>query len=366
MRASRLVNLLLLLQSRGRQTATELAADLEVSVRTVYRDVEALSEAGVPIYAERGPGGGVRLVDGYRTRLTGLTADEADALLLSGLPGPAAELGLGTVVTAARLKMLAALPPELRTRAVRIAERFHLDAPGWFQQAEPVPCLELLARAVWETRSVDVVYRRGERVESRRLDPLGVVLKGGVWYLVAMSRGEPRTFRISRVERTELGDTFERPGTFDLAAYWTASTARLEEWRGAIEVTVLVAPDRRQALEHAIGPAAAGTIQRVGRSHAGDPDVLRFRHESIDYAFRDLVVAAREVEVLGPPELRQMLADTADLLATRYGSARHGPAIASLDAAEPADRAMAAAPMGAATTVGGTPDDGASVRGAPS
>ena len=161
MRASRLVNLLLLLQSRGGLTAAELARELEVSVRTVHRDVEELSAAGVPIFAERGPLGGIRLVDGYRTRLTGMTADEAEALFLAGLPGPAAQLGLGTVVAAAQLKVMAALPPELRSRASRIVERFHLDAAAWFHADEAVPHLATLSAAVWDGRAVRISYERG-------------------------------------------------------------------------------------------------------------------------------------------------------------------------------------------------------------
>src|ERR671918_1274193 len=177
MRASRLVTLLLLLQNRGRLTAAELARELEVSERTVHRDVDALSEAGVPIYAERGPHGGVQLVDGYRTRLTGMTAEEAEALFLSGLPGPAAELGLGTVMTAARLKVLAALPAEMRSRASRLLGRLPLHGPGWFQTTEAVPHLGTLAEAVWESKALEIRYRRGDRIVDRRIDPVGLVLK---------------------------------------------------------------------------------------------------------------------------------------------------------------------------------------------
>src|SRR5512141_906336 len=162
MRAGRLVSLLLLLQTRGHLTAEQLARELEVSVRTIYRDVDALSQAGVPIYAERGPLGGIRLVDGYRTPLTGLTDTEAETLFLSGLPGPAAELGLGTVVAAARLKVLAALPPELRARASRISQRFHPDAPGWFQASDSVPHLQTISTAVWEDRRINISYRRND------------------------------------------------------------------------------------------------------------------------------------------------------------------------------------------------------------
>ena len=199
MRASRLVNLLLILQTRGGLTAGELADELEVSVRTIHRDVDALSAAGVPIFAERGPHGGIRLVDGYRTRLTGMTADEAEALFLSGLPGPAAELGLGTVVAAARLKVLAALPAELRSRASRLVERFHLDAAGWFQAGEPVPHLGTVSEAVWEGQALRIEYRRERMPVARDLGPLGIVLKGGVWYLVATSDGQIRTYRVSRI-----------------------------------------------------------------------------------------------------------------------------------------------------------------------
>ena len=221
MRASRLVSLLLLLQARGQLTAGELARELEVSERTVHRDVEALSASGVPIYAERGAHGGIRLVDGYRTRLTGMTGEEAEALFLAGLPGPAAELGLGTVVAAAQLKVLASLPPELRARASRLVERFHLDAGEWFRTSQPVPFLGALSDAVWNATRIAIDYERGSGPSRRVIEPLGLVLKAGIWYVVARSDGQIRTFRVSRVTGVEPAtERFERPAGFDLAAYW--------------------------------------------------------------------------------------------------------------------------------------------------
>lgn len=321
MRASRLVNILLLLQTRSRMTAAELATELEVSVRTVYRDVEALAEAGVPIYAERGPHGGVRLVDGYRTRLTGLTAEEAEAVFLSGLPGPAAELGLGTVVAAARLKVMAALPPELRTRAGRVAERFHLDAPGWFQPAEEIPHLEMLAGAVWDSHRVRIIYQRGDSgaVVDRTIDPLGLVLKGGIWYLVARAAGSIRTYRVSRVREIHpLTDRFERPVPFDLAAYWAHSTAAYERAVDRIEVTVRLTPEKVEYFADAAGGRA---MSRAVRS--ADPEMpghvrLRLTFDWTDEAIAAALRLGAGVEVLEPEWLRGSIVESARAIVAHY------------------------------------------------
>src|ERR671926_1215556 len=194
MRATRLVSLLLLLQTRGQLTATELASLLDVSVRTVHRDVEALADAGVPVEALRGPAGGYKLAGGYRTRLTGLTSEEAEALFV----GPAAELGLGRVLADARLKLLTALPPELQERAERSGRLFHLDTAGWFRGEDKTPHLASLASAVWESRRVAARYREGPKVVRRTLDPLGLVFKAGAWYLVARRSVGMRVYRVSR------------------------------------------------------------------------------------------------------------------------------------------------------------------------
>ncbi len=321
MRAPRLVTVLLLLQSRGQMTAAELAAELEVSERTIHRDVDALSASGVPVYAERGPHGGIRLVDGYRTRLTGLTGDEAEALFLAGIPGPAAELGLGTVVAAAQLKVLASLPPELRTRATRLVERFHLDAGDWFKASQPVPHLAALSDAVWTSTRIVIGYWREDSVVERVLEPLGLVLKAGTWYVVAGVDGQIRTYRVSRVDSAALStERFERPSGFDLAAYWSESTAAYERDVPRIDVDIRVRPDRIERLRSAVSNAVVSAAEPLP---GPDPEGwlrLRLRLDWPNDAAGMLLGAGRWVEVLSPPEVRARVASTARAIAERYAS----------------------------------------------
>jgi predicted DNA-binding transcriptional regulator YafY len=319
MRASRLVNLLLLLQSRGGLTAAELARELEVSVRTIHRDVEELSAAGVPIFAERGPLGGIRLVDGYRTRLTGMTAEEAEALFLSGLPGPAAQLGLGTVVAAAQLKVMAALPPELRSRASRLVQRFHLDPAGWFQASESVPHLATLATAVWEGHAVAISYRRADEVVERTVGPVGIVLKGGIWYVIALVEDQIRTYRASRVaEATLLEEIVERPEEFDLAAYWAESSAAYERDAPTVTVDVRIAEDRLWRIRTVFGRAAVDAAERSIEADRPGQVRLRMTLSYPDEVPGQLLAVGPNLEVVGPPEIRDQVIKLANLISARY------------------------------------------------
>lgn len=324
MRASRLLSILLLLHTRGQVSAQTIADELEVSVRTVYRDVEALSAAGIPVYATRGRTGGFRLLDGYRTKLTGLTADEAGAVFLAGLPSAAADLGLGSVVAATQLKLLAALPPELRDRAERIRDRFHLDAPGWERATDSPPCLAAVADAVWSQRRIEVRYERtGHVVVERVLEPLGLVLKAGVWYLVAAPSGHsPRTYRLSRMQAVSVADeTFERPPSWNLEQHWRSYQDDYEQRLFTSTATIRLSPDGRRLL-FLIGRLAA----QAGHAAMQSPDEDGWAQttvpiESINHAHHALLQLGGDVEVLAPDELRVAIAHSAQAIVERYGAA---------------------------------------------
>lgn len=320
MRSSRLVALLLHLQREGRATAGQLATLLEVSERTIYRDISALQAAGVPLWTETGPHGGVRLVDGWRTDLDGLTGDEAASLFLSGAPGAATDLGLGTVLVAAQTKVLSTLPPELRSRADRVRERFLLDAPDWFHHAPQGEHLAAVADAVWTGRRLDVGYRRGDQEVRRRLDPLGLVCKAGAWYLVAGTvSGDIRTYRVDRItEATPLNERTTRPDDFDLPSWWARSSASFNRSMLRARVRVRLSPRALAQLRHVVDEQAAA--EALGGAEPAEADGWRavdLAVESVEVAAHQLVALGDQVEALDPPALRTALAEVGRAMAAR-------------------------------------------------
>jgi predicted DNA-binding transcriptional regulator YafY len=324
MRAARLIKMVLLLQSRPSMTAAELARELEVSERTVTRDAQALSEAGVPVYADRGRAGGYRLIGGYRTRLTGLHRGEAEALFLSGVPGALREMGLEDAASAARLKVSAALLPSLRDASRAAAQRFHLDAPSWFKEPETPELLPAVAEAVWDDRRITARYRREGEEVVRELEPYGLVLKAGVWYLCARvaGHGSFRVYRIGRFTAVEPGqERFERDKEFDLPAFWEE---RAEQFARSIlraEVVVRLSEEGVRRLPYALDPRSA----REALATAGAPDAagwvsVTLPVESEEVAHTQLTGLGPEVEVLAPEELRARFARDARRLAGLYGS----------------------------------------------
>jgi predicted DNA-binding transcriptional regulator YafY len=333
MLASRLLSILMLLQTRGRISATALAREFEVSVRTIHRDIDQLSAAGVPVYAERGRAGGFALMDGYRTRLTGLTQPEAEAIFLAGLPGPAAQLGLSDLLTAARLKLLAALPANVQPDAERIASRFHLDPVSWFRAPDTLPQLPIVARAVWSAHYLKLKYRNMGEVYARKLGPLGLVLKGGVWYLVAQSgtasSGEAvgqknktiRTYRVAAMVDPEVTDEkFVRPRKFDLAAHWERAAREYETGTYRDEADVRLSR-RGMARLAQLGQY----VKERAAQTAGPPDKdgwvrCQLPVEPGEPGLRELLRLGDEIEILGPTGTRRRMAELAAAVAHRHGA----------------------------------------------
>ncbi|WP_351233793.1 YafY family protein [Streptomyces sp. NPDC002133] len=310
MRAARLIKMVLLLQSRPSMTAAELAQELEVSERTITRDALALSEAGVPVYADRGRAGGYRLIGGYRTRLTGLARTEAEALFLSGVPGALREMGLEDAASAAQLKVSAALLPSLKNASRSAAQRFHLDAPGWYQEPTAPDLLPVVAEAVWDDRVLAARYRDADR----ELEPYGLVLKAGVWYLCARADGTSfRVYRIDRFTAVALTDhRFERDESFDLPAFWEERAAQFARSILRSEVVVRLSPDAARRLPYVADRAAAQEALEA----AGPPDgqgwvTVSLPVESDVVAFTQLLSLGPELEVLEPADLRERFAEAA-------------------------------------------------------
>jgi predicted DNA-binding transcriptional regulator YafY len=245
MRADRLLSILLLLQSKGRMTAHELALQLEVSERTIYRDLEALGIAGVPVYTERGPGGGCELINGYQTKLTGLTEFEVRALFLAHLTAPLADLGLDQALDQAMLKLSAALPAPSRDNAEQMRQRVHFDASWWYHDEMSINYLQTIQEAVWQDRKLELLYLEDDGTQSELLiEAYGLVAKAGVWYLVGSGTCQLRVLRVSRIQRAiALVECFQRPTHFDLASFWSEYCIQVEANPGQYAAPLRLAPE---------------------------------------------------------------------------------------------------------------------------
>jgi predicted DNA-binding transcriptional regulator YafY len=320
-KSDRLLAILLLLQTRGRVPAPELAERLEVSVRTVYRDVEALSASGVPVYAERGRHGGIHLLPGFRTDVTGLTADESRALFILAAQGAHAALGLDAALGSALRKVMAALPAPYRPAAEVTSRRILVDATRWKGGPQPAADLDTLQDAVFADRRLRLRYRHSGASEPRTytVDPYGLVSKAGVWYLVADRRGAPQLFRADRVRSAAVLDdpVRRRPGV-ELADAWEVLRRQVEDRPDAYAVTVRV---RRPRLDMFLRMNAAHLTGPPAEDDGGSAWVTVRLAFPLLVAVRQLLAFSDQVEVLDPPEAREELRAAAASVTRMYGTA---------------------------------------------
>ena len=311
MRASRLLSILILLQLRVRLTAEQLAGEFEVSVRTIYRDIDALSAAGVPVYGDRGPGGGFALLDGYKTKLTGLDGPEAEAMLMIGMPGQADALGFGHAAGRARSKLLAALTPEGSMAANHIAGCFYVDSTEWYRAAEPVSWLPLIARAVIDQQRLILDYDSWKGKKCRVVDPMGLVQKGANWYLVGRIDGDFRTYRVGSIlNLTVNAERFERPPDFNLAQHWTNQLARFEAGLRPEKARIRASPEGRRRITE-LGAYATKAVAEARPPDADGWAELDLPYENLEQAGRVLLGIGPEFVVLAPEDLRRSVRQSA-------------------------------------------------------
>jgi len=305
MRADRLLSLMMLLQTRKQMTAEELANELEVSKRTIYRDIDALSMAGVPVYANGGPGGGYALLDSYRTTLTGLNEGEIQALFMLTIPSPISDLGVSQQLKTAILKLTSALAGDHYEHSDYLRQRLHLDAASWFQTDAPVPHLKVVQEAVWQDRQVVISYRRRNgMVSERTISPYGLVAKASIWYLVAATEEEMRVYRVSRIEAAKISQThFTRPQDFDLAEFWAGWVTSYKTSLPKYPVTLRIGPDLIPALPSILGEGVRSLIEQAQPDSEGWL-VVDYTFERIEEAQTYVLGMGASVDVIAPEELR--------------------------------------------------------------
>ena len=318
MRADRLLSLLMLLQTQGRRTARDLAEELEVSERTIYRDIEALSIAGVPVYAVRGPGGGCDLLNSYRVSLTGLNEDEVQALFMVSIPAPLAQLGVSQKLKTALLKLTAAMSTTPQHLEQWVRQRIHVDVVPWFQPEEPVPHLGRLHQAVSQDRRIQLTYQLHFDAQATwMVDPYGLVTKAGVWYLVCAREGKIRVYRVSKVlEVKAQDDHFNRPEDFEIADCWEVWCSEAEESRPRYLVKARVSVELLPYLRRYFGDAVDDSYEQAGSQEGWITTNLHF--ETFESARNRILGYGRAIEVLEPEALRLSIIDFASQVVDLY------------------------------------------------
>jgi predicted DNA-binding transcriptional regulator YafY len=321
MRADRLISIMLLLQSRGRMTAAELARELEVSERTIYRDVEALSASGVPLYAEHGPGGGLDLLDSYRTNLTGLNEEELRAMfMVFSASGPLDRLGISRDLKSALLKLTAEMPDSRRINEEKVQQRFTLDWSWWNHAQEPAPHLSTLQQAVWEDCCLCLQYQTYLNLPvTLTVEPYGLVAKAGMWYLVAMVNGAPRVYQVSwLIDVTVLEERFERQVDFHLADFWRQWCSDYEQQQQGYPVRLRLSPGVIKLMPLYFGKRVTGLVKDADPPDEAGWVTLTLAFESLDSARDRILDLGSAAEVLEPEALRMSVIDYAAQISSVY------------------------------------------------
>jgi predicted DNA-binding transcriptional regulator YafY len=315
MRADRLLSIMLLLEMHQRMTAAELAKRLEVSERTILRDMDALSTAGIPLTAERGTGGGWRLMEGYRPQLTGLTGEEVQSLFFARPSAALAELGLREASESAWLKLWASLGDRAREQASFVQQRILIDSRGWRDSSQALTALPKLIEALWRGRQVRFEYESALSEKGERLvHPLGLVAKGSSWYLIASRTGELRSYRVSRVRNvTILADATIRPDGFDLAAYWEESSNRFREHLPEVLATYLIHPGVMRWIRY----RGWRVLEQL---EEGERIRVRLRFDSEEEVVQLALAHGADVELIEPAALCQVVREAATRTAEKYAA----------------------------------------------